>query len=732
MSTSLTLPSSHDSKIIPMSVWSDLTTEARKKVDWLRTLCSECAELPRRCRKAGYERIAASTGGLISASTLEDVFLRFEKQGERALIDRRKMKKTGTSQASVLHENTVQEWVRIAELNQHSDRKDQLGTFGGAWEALIRSILDGDKVPGLGTNGGDGTWRDLWVRLNGRKAMPETIAGTRWSLSEPPRGHSLNNFRMRKGPDLESEIASRGGKPLLTKATPMMRMDYTNLQAVRVIQCDDVEINQHVWVENPYLNCKRQCVKVSALVWRCVGTRKVLSVSLHPAFKRPDGSTVGITLRDVQHGLAHVLATVGIPRHWDLVFRMENATATVGAEVKSILERTTDGRVTISHTGVWKGVILPDGFSGSVGKSWQKGALENFNGQLARRMGWAPGQTGGNYTLKPGDLQKRLQDSNNTLAKVGELATEEELRELMAHESLDDMLRRFEVAVHCLETNPNHEMQGFAEVAEWRQTNGGEWMPWNNKLMVELMRDLGTEHVNKVVLQKGCQRMIKETIVQRWDRLYRPADFDKLPFSSLCFLYMDVAAAKWSAVNEVEATLPRGKTYVFRGPEHSCQYGDKVKAHFVAEHPSLGCVLVDEAGIPVGRMEFRRSGEWGDFAWQDGERKDQEAAKVAVMTQIHRRHTNKGKRTARLDHGVRQLNLLNNIAEREGLDAPESAAALSVVNAFDELPAPQARSRRPLPAPVVAHDLDALRAERSQLAEQQAAAPRTAFKWASK
>ena len=629
----------------------------------------------------------------------------------------------------------MQHWIKLAELNQHSDRKDQLGTFGGAWHDLMLEIFGGKEVPGLGRDGRDGTWRDLWVRLHRNQAMPTTC---KWDLADPPRGHSLQNFRDRKGPDLESEIASRGGKPLLTVATPKMRMDYTNLQPCRVIQCDDVEINQHVWVENPFQNYKRTLVKVSALVWRDVGTRKVLSVSLHPAFERPDGTRVGITLRDVQHGIAHVLATVGIPIHWDLVFRVENATATVADAVKDVLSRLLGGRVGISHTGIWKGVILPDGFSGKVGKSWQKGALENFNGQLARKMGAAPGQTGGNYTLKPGDQPERYRQAKNMLTKVGDVATDAELEELMPLESMDQMLARFERAVHVLETNPNHQMQGFAKVPEWRQTDDGEWMPWNNKLMKTLTDKFGIEHINEIVLQRGCQRTVTETIVQRWDRMYKREDFEQLSFPALCFLYMDVTAGKWTAVNEVEATMPRGATYVFRGEEHSCQYGDKVKVHFIADHPGLGCVLVGENGTPVGRMDFRRSGEWGDHAWMANERKDQEAAQAAVMTKIHRRHSNTKTRTAALDKGARQLNLLNDIAAREGLPAPESEDALAVVKAFDTLPTGSRRAgARPaadVPTAPAARDLERLRTERESIVQAADAAKKAkpAFTWASK
>jgi hypothetical protein len=685
----------------------------------------QCDELPPRGRKAGYVRIAAETGGEISAHTLEDIYQRWLAEGEIALIDKRLLRKRGKL-ASVLHENTVQEWLRLCETNQHLEHKSKLTTGSAAWEVLMRRIFAGDKVPGLGKHGKEGTWRELWQRVHPRKPLPARCEDE-WSLASVPPGHSLNNFRDRQGDrETENNVAVRGIKELKL-AVPQMRMDYSDLEPGAVIQCDDVDLNAQVMATDPDTDVTA-IVPVKALVFLDVATRKVLSVSLHLGFKREDGSRCGIERRHVQHGVAHVLATIGVARGREMVFRVENATAAITEELEMMLKRVSDGSIKVSRTPVHKGKVLPDGFTDSWGASNKKGHIESWNRQLAIRMGWAPGQEGANWTTKPHAVAAMLKDSEEALAVLDGVATEDQVRRTVEHDDLEQLIARFEEVVHDMENTPLHHKQGFKEKRQWRLHDQDKWRDETDPMLARLLKEKGVDFVDAILAQDGCTRKVMETVNERWLRLYRAADFEVPHLSTLYFLYLDVAKGKWTARNEVEAQMSRGKAFVFYGTDHRAAQGEKVKVHFDCERPSLGCVLVAaEDGVVLGTMAFRQSGKWGDFEFQAISNQDKAEAEDSVLLAIHRRHDDATKPTRK----ARRLNVMREV----GAALPETAehpAASGVVDAYQgrrkALPARSERAPEPaLPAP----DFEELRKRREALHAGTGPA-RKGFSWTAK
>ena len=732
MSTSLTLPA--ENRSIPATVWStQITKQAREKADWLKGLCAKCAELPQRGRKAGYQRIAASTGGLISAHTLEDVYHRYQAEGEWALIDRRKLRKSG-SQASVLHESTVQYWAAEAEDSPHREGPDGTVTFESTWRKLIRDIQAGEVIPGLGREGAAGTWRELHMRLHPGKPLPKNCP---WSLENLPRGHSLQNFRLRQPDRGESDAAIQGTKKL-ELMLPQRHTDTAKMGIMEVIQIDDKELDMAVWVKNPYRGGKLELVTVNVLLFMDVGTRRILSVRYYLAFTRPDGTRVGIERRDVQHGIAEILARIGYPVGWDLVICCENATAAITQAFQEALGRVSDGHIKVWRTSMYKGAVKPGDFSSTSGASWQKAHLESFNRRFSIELAGVRGQTGGNYLWKPAETAERLKQSNLVLRKVGELATEEEIGSLVEHDDLEAVQREVQQAIHEMETNPLHTMEGFKEVMQWRNHADDIWRPMNDPLLKAMREQHGQAYVNTFVQQDGHSTCARETVQQKWNRLYRKDDFQRLPMTSLAFLFLDIVEGKWTRINELTGKLSQGRVYIFRGTDHTAEHGQKVTLHFDAECPSQGCVILSEDGLVLGKMALYESGDWGDFAERAAIVEQKKKARNQVLQNLGKRHGTKARMDAKEARVDEHIEIVGRLAERTGIVAQESTAAHAVMTAFDEDETPTvrlrpalSRPRRALPAPVVTHDLDALRAERSLIAEQ-TASKRPAFKWASK
>ena len=732
MSTSLSLPQACPPQraIISHALWASFTPKAQLKINRLKAMMERCEALPRRGKRKGYAAIASEAGisaetgrPFISAERLRRLHAAYEFMGEIALLDRRLLLREG-GQASTLHEATVQHWCYLAEKCLHQERKQGTISFAWAWKELMRQLMHGDEIPGLGAHGAAGTWRDLYVRLNSGRRMP---AACPWNLKKTPPGHSENNFRERQCSALETLAAQRGLKELQL-ALPQCRMDVSNLRPLEVIQFDDVELNMRAWCRNPFTG-DPESVKINAVLFMDVRTRRILWAQFYPAFTRPDGTRQGIERIHVQHGLAWVFATYGYPLGYDCVLRCENATAAVVKQFEDDLLRLSNGRIKVCRTKVYHGVVLPDGFKQKVGASWQKPHMEAMNRKLAIALGHVPGQQGASYQVKPLEAPERLAQAERVFKKVGHLATDEELNVLVPLASVDQVKGHFLQALYDMETDPLHSLQGFQEVMMWRhgEPDGPNWKPMNHPLMQKMLARHGHDYVNDFLREDGNSMIAKETIQQAWGRLYRVDEFAKFSPEMLAFLWLQSAPGKWTAFNEITVTASRDRELVFSGARHTAEYGQKVTLKFDADNPGQGAVLIGEQGVPLGWMKCTEAGDWGDHASRVGVMKQKEAAMDAIKIPVSRRHIT----TARLDVDEARIDeatgMMTLIRERAIKQVTNDGTAEAVLKAFTT-PAPEEMAR-PGAVPVAADLASAEREQEHLAALAESVGPGSAFTW---
>lgn len=721
MST-LSLPPPDDAAekrpIITAHEWAMMPFEARRKVEFLRPLMLRCLELPSRGKKKGYELIAASTGGLISASTLEDKFHLWKEGGEPALVDKRKLRKKGKL-ASGLHEDTVQHVAALMERRPHQESRVRIVTFNAAWEAFMHELMEGAMIPGLGRRGA-GTWRNLFARLYPGKELPRRCP---WTLEKPPPCHGKTVMRERM-PDRGESLVVMQGEHAARLAVPMGRTDTSKLRPLEVIQFDDVTLNFRIWARNPYLPGEPfELVTVNALVFMDVATRFILSVRYHPAFKLPNGKTCGIERRDVQHGLAEIFWHYGFPKDYECVLRCENATAAITAAFEEALARISGGLIVVSRSDVYKGVILPDGFQSTGAASWQKGHIESFNRRLAIRLAHVPGQTGASFFELPGETAA-MQSATGKVAKIGHLLTDVQIAALAEHIGMEDLQAAMELAIHDMQANPLHDMEGFKELYFWRHgVSDPEPKPVNGPDFMALVEAGGIEYANAYVQHPDRRIISKETVHAKWHRLYREKDFHRLDFSSMAFLWMDAKKGTWRAGGEVFIDLGRGREFVFGGQEHQAKPGDDITLYFDADRPELGAVVCDgKDGTWLGRMENREAITWGrpeDHARLLAEKK---AVRTGLINRAGKRHGTPARLLAAHAREAERMEIVESLPQ----PAPSESAAV-VVRAFrGGGPVKHGRAAdKPKAAPLSLADL---RAEREAL-RSQTETPATSFSW---
>ena len=709
-----------DVPLLPLTLFSNLPDDCRDTINHLRTLMVQCENMPHGQRRKGYDRVARGAGldakgkPLISGETLRKKHAAWKRQGELALIDHSlcggrcgQLTCNNIARQSLLHDETLKHWVWLAHQNKHRERKNATTCFRKATRDLLAELHDGKVIPGLAAGGRPGTWRDLWVRLTPRRACPQLCP---WGPGKPPPGHSYQSLMSRKCPDHVTDAAISGIKALKL-AIPQTRMDTSNLKPLQVIQVDDCELNVTVEVTNDQ-GAPELC-KVNVLLWMDVATRRIVHRQLIPALRRADGTRVGITLSDVQRGLVAVLARCGVPVDYDMVFRCENATAAITTELENDLARISPN-IKISRTSVYRGVVLPDGFAQRVGASWQKPHLEAFNRRLAIEMGTLPGQTGANYMLKPGDQEGMVVANLLVMKRLGVVMTNDQRREHMHLMDLEQLTAALDRAINALQNNPEHDLQGFREVRQWRfgAEDMGGWKPLDHPTMQKMISRHGNDYANDFISEHENHRVVRETVLERWDRLYadqvKRQAIQRLGIGVLYFLWMDKAEGRWTAHNEVTATLKRGKAYVFAGSEHSAVQGEPVWVKFDASEPDLGCVLVDARGAPLGRMAARSLVDWGDHAARVEAHKIKVAAELDLQRQIGELHLSPrqlAQKSAATDARIAKLQTVK-----------ESLEAQAVVEVFSE--STRIDKARAAALPTAAGTADTMRRLRERRAQQ--------------
>ncbi len=660
-----------------------LTTEERGRLGNLAqrtklrahvTMCREVLHLLRtglvRSKEKAFAKVAVDHAGTLSADRLKKKFNAWLLEGERALIDHAMCGEIGCgfpdcgnrARGSRVPDAVLREWARIAEENRATMRTGTR-SFKHAWRVILDMLYKGAVI------GEFGDWRALWQLLHPLKATPNHCP---WSSLHRPDGWSFSNFMLHKPRAAETAVAQRG-LAVARKHLPQVRKDYSQLRPGEVVVIDDKRFDFKVWC---VVDGKPQLVELWALVAMDAATRKVLRITLHPRYTRPDGSAQGIERRHVQHLLAGMWATVGVPRHWECEVVAENASAAVSAEFEGLVSNLFGGRVKIRRTGLWIGKSLVKGFAEHGGNPNGKAILESFFGhRLDVALGGIRGAMGANYLLKPGDFDARQQNALAVMKKLEGRATYEEFARVMPFDSIEKAVPQVREAIHFLENNREHKLQGFDDFHLWRPSLAADWEPVVGSAGLATLRgQFGDEFVNDLLRRDGLSWTGKESVSDRWARLYRGDDFERLGVEALHEVWLDVARTKYTGNGELCADLGRGRKIFFTGSDHLARAGDEVLLRFDADAPELGAILQtpDELRV-LGKMRHQGRVLYGDEDALLERFKDQSKEQAKLLQGISSRHSSRDQLAALLADQDAQLLAIRTVEERTRLTMPDAA-----------------------------------------------------------
>lgn len=546
-------------------------------------------------RRAAFEGIAArlnELGFAISAETLKRFYYGipngksarpgYRTHGEYALVDHRlcggKCGLAGCNaiRRETLSEETIQEWLRLAERN---DKR----SMAKAWRDLIGKLMAGDVIPGAGT------WRVVYTSLNPGRTVPEQCP---YSTHRPPSGWSMSSFMLRTPANFEYAMGKKGlfaAENLLAKIAPV-RTDLSNLRFMEVVVFDDHRLDFKAWLNG-------QIVELWGVFAIDLATRTILAWGVRPRLVGGDDVKQSLTRRDVQHLVAGMLTTHGLPKHYVCTFCVENAAAAITDDFERTLERIMPGRINIERSAVGDG--RSRGWREKYGKPRDKRWLESYFNLLEIEAGAAPGQMGNKWENKPGDFDHRLNIGN----KMVRLGVMDQLpASVRPFENIEAARYYIHDAIIRCNKRPDHDLESFRLIRFWRLDDNDTWKSCDHPFFL----DLPLEKQNALMADRMTGLERKETPEERRQFLYNPDDFESLSPATCFEIYLDQSEViTYQGANCLTFEYAK-RIFEFTGTQHRAGIGQKLTVRFDADHPHVG-VLMDTQGRVLGVMHQKRS-----------------------------------------------------------------------------------------------------------------------------
>lgn len=578
-----------------------LPGEVKRETLMLGMLMQEIAAA--RFTREACKQIATRMSGRrgMSAETLRKTFDEWSKIGAAALIDHRKCGGCGVEGCTQAREKALSDAV-IELYWAKSNTNDKRGGVEG-WERVINTLCGGAPVV-------DGiTWQTLHIDLFPGLNLP---ARCPWSLNHPPPGWSLSSFQRHKLSKAIAKALKKGGSAAWNE-TPDVRMDLTGLRFLEAVVFDDHRLDFEVMVWDD--RGRVQIVELWGLFAMDVATGAVIAFGLRPKLQRADGTTEGLTMRDMQHLIAHILATYGFPARWKMNLIVENAAAAVSAHTEQLLLTRTHGQVVVKRTGVHAGDFIVRGFPERWGAPRGKAVLESWFNLLDIALGDVKGQMGSNYTVKPGDHDGRVRIAE----KLGAiLSARPELAAKLStplHFAGEAHLLITE-AIKAINERTDHSMQRHEQIVEFRWSERDDTpkpLRLTDSLPAPLQREvqeflkLPASARETLLNNYGATRM--ESPAEKVRRIHRPQDFAQIPADTFLDLMMDAATAIYKGGDVLDVEFKQGKQkrkLRFVGECHQLALGAEVKVRFNSDRPSAGVWVHNEREVFLAYLRFER------------------------------------------------------------------------------------------------------------------------------
>lgn len=603
-------PDSYVTSAVPFAeAFTHLPGDVKREVIALGALMQEIkkARFVQPACKAIEQRMSGQRGR--SAVTLRKLYNLWSKPeyGASALIDHRKCGTPANNYGcgvigctSTRHPGLSQELIE--KFWSFVGKNDKQGIREG-WERMITLLCSGQPVV-------DGvTWQTLHIRLFPGLSLP---ARCPWSLSHPPPGWSQSTFSRHRMALSIYKAMQKGGAAAWNEM-PDVRMDLSELRFLEAVVFDDHRLDFEVMVKDA--QGKIQIVELWGLFAMDVATGAVIDFGLRPKLQREDGTTEGLTMRDMQHLIAHILATYGYPLHYKMQLIVENAAAAVSAPAEQLLLTRSHGQVVIRRTGVHAGDFIVRGFperwGGPRGKAW----LESWFHPLDIALGDVKGQMGSNYTRKPGDHDGRVRIAERLAAVITAYPHMAETLSAPLHWA-GDAHHLISEAIQALNDRTDHSMARHKDIVEWRWSEGDTQpkpmiatsdLPAHIQREIEAFAAMPAEARSVLINNYGTSR--KESPTEKVRRLHRPQDFTAIPADTYLDLMMDSAPAIYKGGDVLDVEVKRGskkQLMRFAGACDALVIGQKVNVRFNSDRPSAGAWVHDERETFLAYLQFMR------------------------------------------------------------------------------------------------------------------------------
>ncbi len=664
---------------------------AAKKV---RPVCAAIAK--RHAGKRGY-----------SVERLSDKYYRWKKALEEdgpdaaaaTLIDHHRCLGCGVNGCTVAREISIPPEL-LARWRRDDITNDKRG-MAESWKQIIRDLCAGKVVEDAGT------WRDVYHVENPFRPLPERCP---YSLHRPPTGWSLSSFTSHKVPKIIKDIAKKGSF-VAHPELPQVHIDLTRLRPFEWLVFDDHRLDFKVYVDVPGRGV--MLVELWGLFVMDVSTRMIVSFALKPRIPREDGSFEAFEHRDMQHLIAHIIGTYGIPADYDMTLIVENAAAAVSTETENFLAFISQGRIKIKRTGIQVGDMTISGFPERWGNYRGKRWLEVWFAVLDIICGGVKGQMGSDYWSKPGSFDAR-QAFGNRLAKILDKCTPEVRAKLElpfewageAHWIVSD-------AIDLLNHRTDHKLEGFEEIRFFAFDPAAPMIPLHPQLALlhgcekQLARfvKLDTEHQTELINYGGTPRCITPAekmalMMPRMQRLSEAAVVD-LQFDEVLSYKGDPLLYRGGDVIDLEVRRGREKIKVrFHGGLPGVEIGTRVIARLNTDHIECGVWIFTEQRQLLGWLAYDQMPTHDDI----------EGLHRQLGVQIKARNTAIGI-VQRLTNNRRDAK--KRIGELQELTATINTLRGANVTATEELPAlPQSTA--------FVESIGALKSGKAQIADRQA------------
>lgn len=668
------------------TIYAKVRADARREAEAL----DEVMRSIQRARKIWPEcrRLAGTPAALgLSASRLRSKFYHWSAAAEPrilALINHNRcggcgLPGCGKAQETALPEALLEEWRHRAGSN---DKR----AFSQAWRTLLADLAHGKSLPGVGT------WMELHLDLYPMREIPEKCP---WSLHRPPPGWSQGNFQRQRQPEAELALQKKGYFEA-AKLLPMVRMDLSQLRPLQRVVFDDHPLDFRVMVEDG--RGRFQAVRMLGLFAMDVSTRQIIAFGLRPQLEREDGTKEGLTLRDMQHVIAQVLSRFGFPKNHTMELIVENGTAAISEELEKLLGRVSGGSIIVRRTGMIDGDLGMEGFGERSGNPRGKPWLESYFSLLDTVLGEVRGQTGSNYTRKPGDHEGRLTVAKR-MARIIEALPEEKRHALAApFESARDALFIVDAAIKLLNARTEHELVGFERVTQFRFDESSAWLPLNparassstERETIERFLALPEPMQDLIIGNKATCTARMESPLERWQRLWKNEDYHSIPTEVFLDLLLDARTALYNGGDVIDVKLGRdGRLLRFRGDRHTLQIGQQVQCRLDTENPQIGVWFQDEAGRYLGMM--RADGDIADVERLQRDLGARAKAAAELQQRVRSRLGSGGRLERRIDDFNRTIEVLSALDEPALENSPCNEGSRELVN---EVMRPQMKKPR--------------------------------------